>query len=352
MTPRTLSLTQGWLIPALCAACPAVTAAQSATHPLPDSLLSPLDTVALVAASTGGSCEGPSVAPDGTLYYSELDTRALFRVLPDGEWGRYLGGSDRPNGTAVDVQGRLLVCDRGRVWRWEATEGPVETVALIPGRANDITLLPNGGMFVTMPVWDGLGEVAYIDPWGNARIVLDSLDYFPNGIEYVHELRQVMIAFTRSGDIRRYDVDTAWGLRDAGVTVAAGSPDGMTLDDYGNLWVANSADGRVDVFTTAGDTLGSFGSTLFNRSVLNCCFAGDTSHTLYIAAASGVFKIRTRVTGRNMHGGVVHLKAGRARGVPARASPSPMRVMLNGRLPLPRTPPLSAEPGSLSPMVR
>jgi gluconolactonase len=310
-------------------ACPADTLT------LPDSLINPADTTEQLIA-TGRSAEGPAVAPDGTVYFTLLNSGLIVWVAPDLSNGTLSNSAvDQPNGLAFDALGRLVACDRGRVWRTELA-GTATTVLTVPGSSNDIALTADGGMYVTVPVWDGLGTVWYQPPQGASRKVLDSVADFPNGIEVVQERGQVYIGYTQNGAIRRYDIGVDGGLSDAGIAVEATSPDGMALDTLGNVWVADFGLGRIDVFSPQGDTLGFLQNARFGSSVQNCCFGGPGSHTLYIAAQAGLFRVRTQAAGRDTRGGVVAARPDVARPRASQQSVSPSgissgRYLLDGR---------------------
>ena len=280
-----------------------VAARAADTLNLPDTLINPADTSELLL-STGRAAEGPAVAPDGTVYFTLLNSGLIVWVAPDLSHGTFSSTAvDQPNGLAFDALGRLVACDRGRVWRTELP-GTAVTVLTVPGSSNDIALTSDGGMYVTVPVWDALGTVWYQPAQGASRKVLDSLAGFPNGIEVVAERNQVCIGFTQNGAIRRYDIGPDGSLIDAGVAVEATSPDGMALDSAGDFWVANEGLGRIDVFSSAGDTLGFLRNLAFGSGVQNCCFGGPGNRTLYIAAATGLFRVATQVSGRDTRGGV------------------------------------------------
>jgi sugar lactone lactonase YvrE len=304
---------------------------------LPPSLLSPADTSVQIAPRSGGSAEGPAMRADGTLFYTELGASVIYWVAPDGSRGVADMYAHAPNGLAFDALDRLVVCDRTRVWRAD-TVGMETTLMGFAGSANDLALTPEGGMYVTLPVWDGLGSVQYRSPLGEARVVLDSLAGAPNGIEYVSDRGRVYIGFTRLGDIRQYDVGPDGSLTEAGLVAAAATPDGMALDTLGNLWVANFAMGRIDVYDTLGDTLGFLDNPAFGASVQNCCFGGTDDSTLYIAAEQGIYKVRTQVAGRNVRGGlpVTGVRtAGQTRAFaagPARHARVSRPCLLDGRL--------------------
>jgi sugar lactone lactonase YvrE len=203
----------------------------------------------------------------------------------------------------------MVVCDRARVWRLD-TAGGTQTLFTVNGSANDLALTPDGGMYVTVPVWDGVGMVYYCSPQGQATVVLDSAAFFPNGIEYESAQNRVYIAYTQSGDIRRYDIGQDGPLSDAGLHAAASAPDGMAFDTAGNLWVADAAYGKVNVYGPSGDTLGFIDNAAFGSSVQNCCFAGPENTYLYIAAATGIFRVRTQTKGRDTRGGIAAIRIG------------------------------------------
>lgn len=96
---------------------------------------------------------------------------------------------------------------------------------------------------------------------------------------------------TAKGEIYRFEVDEVGSLRQRNLFVRFdpdwGSPDGMTLDADGGLWVAHWGGGRVSRFTPEGQLDRSI--LLPASQITSCTFAGPGLDRMFVtSAADGV----------------------------------------------------------------
>ncbi|MEM8954829.1 MAG: SMP-30/gluconolactonase/LRE family protein [Verrucomicrobiota bacterium] len=114
-----------------------------------------------------GFTEGPAVAPDGTLFFSDLDTRKIFKISPDGERSVFWTGDPVPtnpknpnqkppfaaNGLAFGPDGRTLYAcmpATNQVGAFNVETGALTTV--VKGvRPNDIVVAHDGTIYFTEP---------------------------------------------------------------------------------------------------------------------------------------------------------------------------------------------------------
>ncbi|MEM7145051.1 MAG: SMP-30/gluconolactonase/LRE family protein [Verrucomicrobiota bacterium] len=114
-----------------------------------------------------GFTEGPAVAPDGTLYFSDLDTREIFKITPDGEKSVFWKGdpparmptnpNQKPpfaaNGLAFGPDGKnLYACmpATNQVGAFDTHTGELTTVVK-DVRPNDIVVAHDGTLYFTEP---------------------------------------------------------------------------------------------------------------------------------------------------------------------------------------------------------
>ncbi|MGW2656846.1 SMP-30/gluconolactonase/LRE family protein [Streptomyces sp. NPDC001478] len=95
----------------------------------------------------------------------------------------------------------------------------------------------------------GAGSLYRADPDGTVHEVLDGLTV-PNGPAFTADGRFMYLADSARGTVARHPVDPATGRLGAAEPFARfapeeGRPDGMTVDDGQNLWVALWGAGRV-----------------------------------------------------------------------------------------------------------
>lgn len=138
---------------------------------------------------------------------------------------------------------------------WLARPGDTDPV---PSRVNDGCCDPAGRFwFGTMAYGPerGLGRLHRVGHDGSVTTVLDGLT-IPNGPAFTADGTVMYLADSAEGRIDRFRVDPGGGLHDraAHITFApgTGSPDGMTVDDDGRLWVAVWGAGAVHRFTRDG----------------------------------------------------------------------------------------------------
>jgi gluconolactonase len=273
--------------------------------------------------------EGPTWdARSGSLFFSDVVKNRLWRwtpgagtdvVLdPSGTAVRGSSAAQEPgsNGTALDAQGRLLMCEHGdrRITRLEA-EGTKTVIAdRYQGKRlnspNDLWLARNGDLYFTDPPF-GLPQ-HFDDPgkelaWqGVYRLRGSSLALViqdvraPNGIALTPDERTLYVSNAdRENPVwlayplaRDGSVGAGRVFADARREVAryAGVPDGMETDALGNLWAAGP--GGVTIFAPDGTRLG----VLFTGiATSNVAFGGPDGRALFVTASSAIWRIETRV---------------------------------------------------------
>jgi sugar lactone lactonase YvrE len=237
--------------------------------------------------------EGPVWWQD-QLHYVDIEGHALLRHTPaDGAF------SCHPLGERV---GFALPCSDGR-WIWggdsgihllDPADGRTRPVAhpeahLPRNRFNDAAVSPDGRLFAGTIATDktpGAAALYRIDPDLTCHRVLEGLTN-SNGIDWSPDGATLYHIDTPARRVQTYAYDSATGaitpqstLVDTDPLVDA-SPDGLTLDRDGHLWIA---------FCHGACVLRIHGQTgaLLQRVDLpciettSCCFGGPGLETLYV----------------------------------------------------------------------
>jgi gluconolactonase len=275
-------------------------------HPaaqLPSSLADPGETLQLVRGGLNMT-EGPAADSAGTVYFTEPFQNTLWRVPLSGDAHLVMNNTQGANGLVFDQQNRMILCEIDRVSRLEP-DSSFTPLATFTGRANDLSLCADGGMFFTEPDWNtpANGDVYYLPASGSARKVLVAETGFPNGIEYIEEQRMLYVAISRQNVVRRYPVAQNMDLGQPDTFVSVQAPDGFALDEHGNFWIAGNSTAVVYVYDPAGQALGQL-SISGQSSVTNCAFGGLNRDILFVTGGSAVYKIQTKVRGRSTTGAV------------------------------------------------
>ena len=254
--------------------------------------------------------EGPLwLADAGTLLFSDVDADTVFQLTLPSTVTTYRAPSGHANGLARAPDGALLVCEQGarRVTRL-GSDGTLTVLAdSWQGKPlnspNDIVVAADGTVYFTDPTY-GLGNKASdlgftgvyrITPGGS--LALDAqLDGQPNGIAVSPDGKSVLVALTTANKIVAFDVGKSGQLGKQHSFFSTTAPDGMAVDQAGNVYVAGleNGQGAVVVLNPIGKRLG--GIALAHQPT-NCGFGGADGKTLFVTAREAVYRIQTPIAG-------------------------------------------------------
>jgi sugar lactone lactonase YvrE len=154
-------------------------------------------------------------------------------------------------------------------------------------RGNDAAVDPSGRLWAGTMRYDtatGGGFLARIEPSGKAAVVLPEVT-ISNGLGWNPDETRMYYVDTPTDRIDVFDYDAATGeVRDrrplAHLTDTDGSPDGLTVDADGCVWVAVNGGGQVRRYTPEGvlDRVIEVPAS----QVSACCFGGDDLSDLYV----------------------------------------------------------------------
>ncbi len=293
------------------------------------------DTVADTAA-TVCFLEGPAVAADGTVYFSDIAGNRILTMDPHGKVSVFRADSGRTNGNTFDREGRLISCEGGEqgVGRRRMVRTDLKTgeIAVLTDRydgkrynsPNDVCVDSRGRIWFTDPYYGTDRQHLEMDVEGVYRIDTDGkvtrvltqkeLDR-PNGIAVTPDARTLYVidSHPRPGGNRKvwaFDLDAggAPGKRRPVYDFSPGrGGDGMRLDTQGNLWVAAG----ISVKRGPGETLEnppgvyviSPQGTLLGRIpvpenlITNLAFGGPDRKTLYVTAGKTLYRMPVNVAG-------------------------------------------------------
>jgi gluconolactonase len=275
----------------------------------------------------------------GYLLLSDMYANVIYKVTPEGKASLYLDHSgytgydiwrvgmpqpdaDRKdvffmigsNGLALDRQGRLLIATwSGRsIDRIEKDGARTILADRYEGKrfggTNDLVVKKDGAIYFT----DGFGglrgrdkdpskelDFAGIFMWKDGKVTLAIKDIpTPNGLAFSPDEKYLYANGSQNKYVRRYDVqpdDTLTNSRmfiDMSSDRAGGITDGMKVDTKGNVY--ESGPRGIWIMSSDGKHLGTI---LTPEFVANVCFGDRDNKTLYVAARTGVYKIRVNIPG-------------------------------------------------------
>jgi gluconolactonase len=277
--------------------------------------------------------EGPVwVARGGYLLLSDVPANRMYRWAPgEGKATVFLEPSGATetnglreagtNGLKPGPTGAILAADSGDraiVLLDLATKSTRVLADRFEGKRlnspNDIAVGPDGAIWFTDPPYglDGIDDsplkeqaanrVYRLAPDGSLTAVESELR-FPNGIAFSPDGRTLYVSNSdpKNAVILAWDVSPAGKLSRRRVfadmnALAAkglpGLPDGMCIDQRGDLWA--SGPGGIHVLSPAGKELGLISTGV---AMSNCTFGGPDGRTIYMTSTHQVVALHTNVRG-------------------------------------------------------
>jgi gluconolactonase len=250
--------------------------------------------------------EGPVWSREGFLLFSEVPHNQLRKMIPGERSTVFREESNGASGNTYDAQGRLYTCE-SRARRVVRTDkkGKIEVLAeKWEGKRlnapNDIVVRKDGNVYFTDPAFGEQSDtrelpfygVYHITPKGVMELAAKP-EGRPNGIAFSPNGRILYVTNSDDRNIRAYDVDRAGALSNerAIVQKIAGVPDGIRVDEKGNLYVAAKG---LAVYAPDGKLLHTFD---LSETPSNCAFGDADLQTLYITARTSLYRVRLDVKG-------------------------------------------------------
>src|SRR5271169_5895226 len=263
----------------------------------------------LETVATGfGFTEGPMWDPAGFLYVSDETINKIFRVYPSGKKEDLIALGD-PDGNTFDRRHRLIDCASVLRAIIEVTsDGKYKVLAdRYEGKRfnspNDVIVGPDGALYFTDPTLDLVaGEkqeipfqgVYRLDDNGNVRLLTKDLTQ-PNGLAFSPDGKKFYVDDSEQRNIRVYSVAADGTLSNGRIFGDEpggkndGVPDGIKVDDKGNLFVTGPK--GIWVWDANGNHLGTI---VMPEQPANLTWGDPQYSTLYITATTSVYRLKTR----------------------------------------------------------
>ena len=259
--------------------------------------------------------EGPSFDRAGNLYCVDICHGRIFRISPQAEWERFAEYDGNPNGLKIHKDGRIFVTDAKRgLLSFDPNTGKCSVVL---DRAfdtrfnglNDLVFADNCDLYFTDPGASGLenpvGRVFRLRSTGELDLLMEGLPV-PNGIVLSPEQDVLYVAVTRSLQVLRMLLQPRYPrVFKSGVFIqlsgGLAGPDGMAVDDAGNLIVVHAGFGTVWMFNQLGEPIARVKSCAGIRTT-NVAFGGEDRKNLYVTEAEHgvILEARLQQSGRLM----------------------------------------------------
>ncbi len=237
---------------------------------------------------------------EGRLWFSDFYRHGVFSLGDDGE-REELTVAAQPSGLGWQPDGTLLVVSMTdhRVLA-VASSGEVREHVDLTAHCgywlNDLTVARDGTAYVgnfgfDLDGWladEDRGEMStanlvVLAPDGGVRQVVADLS-FPNGMVLTPDGRTLVVAETMARRLSAFDVgaDGALSSRRVFAEVPRSFPDGICLDDRGEVWLATAIRPEVLRVREGGEVTGVVETS---RTAFACMLGGPDRQTLYVMTA-------------------------------------------------------------------
>ncbi|MCL4236978.1 MAG: SMP-30/gluconolactonase/LRE family protein [Anaerolineae bacterium] len=255
------------------------------------------------------------------LLFSDIPANTIYHYSDREGVQIYRQPSHFSNGLCLDCKGRLLTCEHQtrRVTR-ENHDGTITVLAhQYEGRRlnapNDIIVAADGSILFTDPhygLMEGLGGPAEQEqPWrgvyhlrpdlGEPRLLVDDFDA-PNGLALSPDESILYINDSVHEHIRSFRVSDDWQLSGGEVLITLkgeadeeGVPDGMKLDENGNIFCTGS--GGIWICNPSGKIMARIS---IPEVAANLAWGDHDRRSLYVTASTGLYRLRCLVRGSNL----------------------------------------------------
>ncbi|KAJ4400675.1 hypothetical protein N0V91_008513 [Didymella pomorum] len=228
--------------------------------------------------------EGPIYATSGDLYVVDVPYGRILRVTPSKEVIVETEWDGEPNGLAVDPEGKIVVADYKQVLKPRLTRRNLERFK----GPNDLIFDSKGNLYFTDQGQTGLtdptGRVYRLSVDGKLDTLLDN-GISPNGLVLSPDEKFLFVAMTRSNAVWRLPLHPDGTTSKAGLffqSFGTVGPDGLAMDEEGNLFVCHPSLGSIFVLNADGTPKVRIVSGSKGINLTNCCFGGEEGKTLYI----------------------------------------------------------------------
>lgn len=257
--------------------------------------------------------EGPAMAEDGSLYFTDIPNTRIHRLTTEGKLEIFTDASNKANGLWALPGGKMLACEMdGAVVQYDLQSG--EREVLVDSfeekrfnACNDLVTDAHGGIYFTDPLYNAptplpqkIQAVYYLSNAGEVTRLTDHIAA-PNGIGLSIDGTQLYVIPSMQAEMLVYEVsgpgqvsvgETFCVLKQPENKTGTGG-DGMTMDEEGNLYITTHT--GVQIYSPEAEYRGT---VTFPEQPANVAFMGANRKTMVVTARTSLYKVPMPIPGR------------------------------------------------------
>jgi gluconolactonase len=253
--------------------------------------------------------EGPAADKRGNVYFTDQPNDRIMKWSVDGKVTEWMKPAGRSNGMWFDRKGNLIACADNLNELWSIAPNKKATVLVkefqgkLLNGPNDVWIRPDGGMYITDPMYrrpywkrDPTPQlpgnyVFFLSPDRKTLTPVATDLNTPNGIIGTPDGKTLYVADLGKNETYRYTIDSDGSLSDKTAFCPMGS-DGMTMDERGDIYCSNHG---VTAFDPTGKRI--LHINVPEDWVGHVCFGGRDHKLLFITASHGIYGYKMNVKG-------------------------------------------------------
>ena len=250
--------------------------------------------------------EGPVFDLQGNLYVTDIVFGRVFRIDATGNWTQIVEYDGEPNGMKFMSETELLITDyKNGLMKLDIRSGAVSPYLSRRNSerfkgVNDLVFDSRGNLYFTDQGQTGLhdptGRVYRLRPNGQLDLLLGNVPS-PNGIVLSPDEKVLFVAVTRGNCVWRAPLMADASVGKVGqffTSYGPSGPDGLAMDQAGNLVVANPGLGYVWLLNGRAEPTAVWRSPR-GQSLTNIAFGGVDNKTLFCTESQSGSILRIRM---------------------------------------------------------
>lgn len=231
------------------------------------------------------------------LWVSDIFANTVFAIDESGSREAIIEVPGRPSGLGFLPDGIPLVVAMQDRAVYKFIDGALCAHAnlstLVDSDINDMVVDGNGRAYVGSMGYDlfageesRTGEICAIETDGSARVVARDLD-FPNGLVVSADGKTLFVAESFGARVSRFTIDSNGDIGEKSLFAELPGlvPDGMCLDQSGNIWVAGAMGGEFVQVSPRGEIIARV--DVRPHAAIACQLGGADGRNLYCLVYEG-----------------------------------------------------------------